>query len=230
MNTEILTDDQAVKGYDYPVEVKVYTAGVQVVPTSATIVIKDPDGDEVKASTAMSIATGGTMTSTVAKALLDTLWENAIIEIDYVVATVHSKAVFFFDCVLNALKCNIVDNDLKAYAPLLATLIWSTQTTYAPQKLEAFNIIKRMIKDKGHRPSMLIDGSQIRELLILKTFEMICFDFAKSKDDIWYARYEKYAEAFKMRFDALQIKYDEDESGTIDEEEGSGLGQIDLVR
>jgi len=230
MNAEILTDNQAVKGYDYPIEIKIYTAGVQIVPTSATIVIKDPDGDEVLASTAMSIAVAGTMTYTLAKALLGTLWEDAVIEIDYVASTVHNKSVFFFDCVRNALKCNIVDNDLKAYAPALASFIWSTQTTYTPQKLEAFNIVKRMIKDKGRRPAMLIDGSQIRELIILKTFEMICFDFAKSKEDIWFARYEKYAEAFKDRFDALQIKYDEDESGTVTSEEKEGLGSVDLLR
>jgi hypothetical protein len=230
MNVEILTDDQSVKGYDYPIEVKIYTSGVQIVPTSATITINDPDGDEVLASTAMSVAVAGALSYTLGKAELDTLWENAVIEIDYVVSTVHYKAVFFFDCVLNALKCNVIDDDLKAYAPALTGFIWSTQTTYTKQILEAFNTVKRMLKDKGHRPAMLIDGGQVRELIIMKAFEMICFDFAKARDDIWFARYEKYSEAFKVRFDGLNIKYDEDETGTITSDEKEALGQVDLVR
>jgi hypothetical protein len=231
MNVEVLTDDQAVEGYDYPIEIKVYSAGVQLKPSSATIVIKDSDGDEILASTAMTVnGTTGTMTYTLALAKLDTLWENALIEIEYTVSSVKYRAVFFFDCVLNALKCNVTDTDLKAYAPLLADQIWSTETNYSTQILEAFRQVARAIKDKGRRPHMLIDGNQVRELVILRTLEMICFDFSKASEDIWWNKYQKYHEAFEAAFAKLIIKYDEDESGAIDTDEEEGLGQIDLLR
>jgi hypothetical protein len=90
--------------------------------------------------------------------------------------------------------------------------------------------VERAIRDKGRRPHMLIDGNQVRELVILKTFEMICFDFAKTPEDIWWARYQKYHEAYEAAFAKLVIKYDEDESGAIDADEKESLGGIDLIR
>jgi len=174
------------------------------------------------------------MTYSLASTYLGTLWESARIEIDYVVSTVHYKAVFFFDCVLNALKCSVVDADLRAYAPGLATEIWpaaqqSTQN-YSPQIAEAFTQVKRAIKDRGRRPAMLIDGAQVRELVILKTFEMICFDFARAVEDIWWARYQKYAATFADRLAGLVIKYDADESGTIEDDETRTFAQPTFER
>jgi hypothetical protein len=217
--TEILTDDQAVKGSAFPVEVKVYEGGIQVIPSSATITVKDPDGTAVVSAAAMPVSVGGTMTYSVTASILDDLWEDAVLEVSYVVSTVTYKAVFFFDCALNALRPNVVDDDLKRYAPQLADERWSTQTTYDAQIQEAFRIVKRAIKDKGRRPAMLIDGAQVRELVILKTLELISFDFAKSPDDIWWNRYQKYEAIYKDRLAGLVVKYDEDESGTIEDNE-----------
>lgn len=235
MKVEILTEDQAIIDIAYPVEVKVYEAGVQLKPASATLTAKDPDGNEVRAAIAMTVnSTSGTMTYTIIAGLMDTLWENAILEIAYVMGTggsaVTYAALFFFDVVLNALKCNVIDADLKAYSPKLASLIWATQTTYDTQIQEAFRLVKRLIKDKGRRPAMILDGAQVRELVILKSFEMICMDFAKAPDDIWWLRYQKYAELFKAQFDGLRIKYDEDESGTIDTDEAVSFSQPTLLR
>ena len=96
MKTEILTEDQAVKSDDFPIELKVYEAGTQLIPTSATITIRDPDGTIIIDAVAVSIAAGGTMTYTLLAAKTATLWENAIIDIDYVVSTVTYKCVRFF--------------------------------------------------------------------------------------------------------------------------------------
>lgn len=230
---EILTDDQAVKGYAYPIEVKVYSAGTQIVPTSATIDIYDPDSTAVITDGTVGVAVAGTMTYSLESTYLDTLWESARMEIDYVIATVHYKAVFFFDCVLNALKCSVIDADLKAYAPRLAAEIWSVQSpaNYSVQILEAFSQVKRAIKDKGRRPHMLIDGAQVRELVILKALSMICFDLSRSTEDIWWARYLKLAEEYATAFSRLVVKYDSDESGDISsDEQGGNMSQPTLER
>ena len=226
-----LTDDQAVRNAAYPIEVKLYSAGVQVKPSAAAIVIKDPDGTEILASTAMTVnGTTGTMTYSLAAAKTADLWENAVMEISYTISTVVHKVTFFFDVVLNALTCNVTDDDLKAYFPQLADEIWTGTVNYSGQIAEAFKTVKRLIKDKGKRPSMLIDGSQIRELVIIKTFEMIFFNFPTDSESIWWKRYEKYAELFMARFAALQIKYDEDESGAVEADETTGIGNLWLIR
>jgi len=225
-----LSEDQAPRDAAFPIEAKVYSAGTQVKPTSATVTVRDPDGTEILAATAMTIETAGTLTYLLAAAKTADLWESAVIEINYTIATVVYRATFFFDVVITPLACDVVDNDLKAYFPLLADEIWTGTTSYSGQIAEAFNAVKRLIKDKGKRPSMLIDGSQVRELVIIKTFEMIFFNFAKDPEDVWWKRYEKYAALFTARFAALQIKYDEDESGTIETDEQQGLGQLTLIR
>ncbi len=215
---EILTENEAVKSLAYPIEVKVYEAGVQLTPTSATITVKNPGGTAQVEDEAVTI-TSGTMTYSLIATYTATLWENAIIELSYVVSSVTYKAIFLFDVVLNRLKCNIIDQDLKDYMPALASDIWSVQTNYDKQIQEAFNIVKRDIKDKGRRPHMLIDGSQIRECLILKTFELIFFAFAKTEEDIWWNRYLMVKEKYEERFSKLVIKYDIDEDGLINDDE-----------
>jgi hypothetical protein len=225
-----LTEDQAPRSAAFPIEAKVYSAGVIVKPTSATVTVRDPAGTEVLAATAMNVETAGPLTYLLAAAKTAELWENAIIEINYMIATVVYRATFFFDVVLTPLACDVVDDDLKAYFPLLADEIWAGTTSYSGQIAEAFRTVKRLIKDKGKRPAMLIDGSQVRELVVIKTFEMIFFNFSKDPEDVWWKRYEKYAAIFAARFAALEIKYDEDESGSIEADEESGLGQLTLIR
>jgi hypothetical protein len=231
MRVEILTEDQAVKALPYPIEVKSYEGGTQLVPSSAFITVKDPEGTAQVEDQAMAIDANGTMTYTLPAEKTSKLWENAIIEISYVLSPITYKAVFHFDVVLCQIKPTVVDADLKNYFPQLAEEIWASETNYDKQIQEAFKIIKRDIKDKGRRPAMLIDGMQVRELLITKSFELIFFEFAKSEEDIWWKRYEEMKDRYRERFDKLTIKYDRDEDMLIDEDEKVGsLGQITLER
>lgn len=228
---EILTDNEAVKSYDYPIEVKVYLEGTQTVPSSATITVKDPKGKKQVEDQAVSIAGSGTMTYTLDSAYTADLWENAIIEIEYIINSVTYKMVSLFDVVLNKLKCSVIDANLKEYYPLLADEIWTGTTNYDDQIQEAFLEVKRDIRDKGKRPAMLIDGSQIRELIIAKTFEIIFFSMIKEDGDKWFIRHEKEAQRYKDKMAKLLIHYDVDESGTIEEEERSlSLSQFQMKR
>jgi hypothetical protein len=225
-----LAEDQAPRGAAFPIEAKVYLAGTIVKPTSATVTIRDPDGAEILPAAAMKVETAGPLTYLLEAAKTADLWENAVIEINYTINTVVYRATFFFDVVITPLACNVVDDDLKAYFPLLVEEIWTGTTSYTGQISEAFRTVKRLIKDKGRRPAMLIDGSQVRELVIIKTFEMIFFNFSKDPEDIWWKRYEKYAELFTARFAALQVEYDDDEDGAVEAGEETNLGQLTLVR
>ncbi len=226
-----LTEDQAVQDAVFPIEAKVYSAGVQIKPSAATVTIKDPDGTEILAATAMTIGSTGTLTYNLAAAKTADLWENAVMEIAFTVATVVYTSKHFFDVVLQALYCNVTDDDLKGYFPQLASQIWSGTVNYDGQIQEAFRTIKDLIKSKGKRPSMLIDAAQVRDLVIVKTFEMIFDGFATDPEGIWWKRHEKYQALFAVRFASLVIKYDEDESGTIEtDEQGKSFAQPVMLR
>ena len=230
--TETLTEKQAVKGLDFPIEVKIREDGTQIVPTVATITVYDESGSELVEDQSMTIdGSTGTLTYTLPAANTSNLEENAVIVIEYSYGGLDYKASFLWDCVINKLKCSVVDDDLKKYFPALADEIWSVQSNYDTQIAEAFKEVIGDIEDKGRRSAMLIDGSQIDKLVVLKTFQNIFFNFTKAGDDIWFIRFEKIEEAYKMRFSKLIIKYDADEDGIIDSDEKSiTQGQITFRR
>jgi hypothetical protein len=139
--------------------------------------------------------------------------------------------VRFFDVVLNKISPCIVDADLKEYYPELTDEIWSTESNYDDQIQEAFKVLKRDLKNKGNRPHMLIDGSQLRIPLIHKTFEIIFRGFFKEEGDKWHLLYKEHEGKYTNEFDSLIIKYDADEDGVIDKDERKKLlGQVNLER
>jgi len=230
--TEILTENEAVKGIAFPIEVKIYEDGTQIIPTAATITVYDESGSELVEDQSMTIdGSTGTLTYTLPATNTSDLEENAVIVIEYTYGGLDYKASFLWDCVINRLKCSVVDDDLKKYFPALADEIWGVQSNYDTQIAEAFQEVKSDIKDKGRRPAMLIDGTQLRKLIILKAFQIIFFDFAKAEDDIWFVRYEQMRETYEMRFSKLIIKYDADEDGIIDSDEKNiTQGQVTFKR
>jgi hypothetical protein len=231
MKVEILKEYEATKGLAFLVEVNIYENGEQIIPSSATITVKSPFGEVIINEAEMTINQAGTLSYMISAEKLSQLWENAIIEINYVADDRPHKSIFYFDVVICPLKPTVTDTDLKTYFPQLGEEIWDGETNYDKQIQEAFKIIKRDIKNKGRRPSMLLDSAQIRELLILKAFELIFFDFAKSEDDIWWKRYEEMKEKYKTAFENLLIKYDQDQDSLIDSTEKTiSLGQIVLER
>lgn len=231
MITEILTENQVVKSEAFPIEAKAYSDGVQLIPSVATITVKNPNGKAQVEDQNVSISEAGTMTYTLPAANTATLWEDAIIEITYTVSSVDHKMVRFFDVVLNKISPCIVDEDLKDYYPELADEIWNAETNYDQQIQEAFVQIKRELKNKGRRPHMLIDGSQLRTPLIHKTFEIIFRGFFKEAGDKWHELYKEHEQKCKDEFAELVIKYDSDEDGIIDTSERKHVaGQIDLER
>ena len=231
MITEILTEDQVIKDEAFPIEAKVYDGGTQQVPSAATITVKNPAGKILVEDQAVAVASGGTMTYTLPAANTNTLRENAIIEITYTISSVDHKMVRFFDVVLNKLSPCVVDADLKEYYPELTDEIWSGESNYDDQIQEAFRILKRELKNKGNRPHMLIDGSQLRIPLIHKTFEIIFRGFFKEAGDKWHELYKEHEKKFEDEFEELVIKYDSDEDGNIDRDEKAKLAShIDLER
>jgi len=139
--TEILTENEAVRDIAFPIEVKIYEDGTQIIPTAATITVFDESGSELVEDQSMTIdGSTGTLTYTLPSANASDLEENAVIVIEYTY-TLSYKNSFLWDCVINKLKCPVIDDDLKKYFPALADEIWSVQSNYDTQIAEAFQII-----------------------------------------------------------------------------------------
>lgn len=231
MKIAILTEEQAIENLDFPITIKVYESGSQLKPTSATLAIRDDQGAAVVTGTGTVDSSTGTITYTLLAANTNALWENAVIDLTYVISSATYKATFLFDVVLQQLVNSVTDDDLKNYMPDLADDLWATETTYSRMIDEAFRQVKRDIKDRGQRPSMIMDGMQVRELVITKTFQNIFFSFAKNTTDVWWARYREFESLYQSRLDGLLIKYDTNEDGIISPmERAMEVGGIRLVR
>ena len=221
-----LLNNEALFESSYTPEIIVSVDGVKTAPSAATLTLYDPSGTAIVTTRACAINsttkkitavfTGGDGTGEI-----DEKTENwrllLAYEIDVDSVAVTYQANFLFDVCRVILVNPVTDDDLKELHPGIVGEIWSTQTTYTAQIEKAFADIKRKLKERGRRPSMLIDGTQIKDLIICHALELIFFDFAKDATDIWWNRYLKRAEQFAADFENLHIVYDSDESGTIDE-------------
>ena len=228
--TVVLTENQALKNFAYDIEIVIKRGGEQVVPTSVTLTVKSPGGAAQVEDVSPTVAVTGTITYELASTETTTLWENALIELSYTDENSNTqKETLFFDVVLSILKNSVVDSDLTDYEPDLDSHRWDGQTSYDEQIAKGFAQVVRDIKNKGKRPTLLIDGSQVKEVTIFKSLSIICFAFAKNvEDDIWWFKYQKWEDMYNTEFNKLNFAYDESESGTIEDEEKK-TGMVNIV-
>jgi len=230
MHSVKLTNSEALFDANYTPEIKVYVDGVLTAPSTATISLFWANGDEKVTDRACTInGTSKAITPTTAftTAERDTKpLEDYRLLLKYTISGVAYWTNFLFDDCRTPLTCSVIDADLLMYAPELADNRWNNETTFTKPIERSFDDIRRMIKEKGNRACLLVDGQQVNDLVVTHALELICYDFAKTTDDIWWAKYLKAAERFQAEFANLHVKYDADEDGAVDEESGFSTGYL----
>lgn len=230
---EILTENKAVLGLDYPIEIKIYRDGEQITPTSVTLTIKDPDGTVQVDETAITPNGNGTMSYDLAAASTAALWENAWMELSYTdEASKTQKQIFYFDVVNNRLGCAVITADLEKLHPQLLDEIWSGQSpaNFSPQIQVARADVDRDLVDRGFRPDLLVDSRQTMELVRSKTLENVCRDFIKQENDRWHILWMVYKTEYEDRLVKFKFTYDKDEDTMVDEGDKESFGQLQLER
>lgn len=221
-----LSNNEALFEVSYTPEIIVSVDGVKTAPSSATLTLYNPSGTAIVTARdcvidsitkkITAVFTGGDGTGEISEKTES--WRLLLsYEIDVDSVAITYQANFLFDVCRFILVNPVTDDDLIELHPDLASNRWAGQTTFMPQIEKAFADIKRKLKERGRRPSMLIDGTQIKDLIICHALELVFFDFAKDIGDIWWNRHLKRAEQFAADFENLHIVYDSDESGTIDD-------------
>jgi len=208
MITAKLVNSEALYQKDFEIKVYVYEDGVAITPSSASISIRLSNSSDYAVEDESMTISSNEITYTLSSSYIDDLLEDNIAEIKMIYNSNTYYFNFIFDIVLNRLYVNITDDDLKKYSPEMANQLWSSESNYQNQIEEAFNVIQRDLKNAGQRPYLLIDGSQIRELLIVKTFELIYFDFSKSEDDIFWSKYKDMQEKYSRLIQNMRYKVD----------------------
>jgi len=220
-------NNEALYEANYTPEIIVSVDGTKTAPSSATLTLYDPDGTE-KVATRICTINGTTKKITAAFTEIDALSEDWRLLLSYIIGGVTYKLNLLFDVCRFVLLNPVSDDDLIELHPDLASECWAGQTTFLPQIEKAFADIKRKLKERGRRARMMIDATQIKDVIVCHALELVFFDFAKDTEDIWWNRYLKKAEQFVTDFESLHIAYDSDESGTVDET--ASFGNVELVR
>lgn len=89
------------------------------------------------------------------------------------------------------------------------------------------------LRNRGLDIDLFLTTSQLKEAHLFKTLEIICTSLMNDAvdTDVYYNASEKFRSLFETELNSLIADYDEDESGTIDEdEELDNVGQVSFIR
>lgn len=112
------------------------------------------------------------------------------------------------------------------------TQIAVTEDGYQNYIDEAWLVMQDDFRNSGLTIDLFLTTSQLREMHIVKTLELICnalFHDATS-DDSYYARMQHYANRYGMIFTPLKADYDSNEDGVISYDEELQKKQARLIR
>ena len=161
-----------------------------------------------------SSATSSTLLDTAKRKEPDDYWKGCIIEI------------------LSGTGAN-QKRDITGFTQSSSTVTVSPNWTTTPDNTSVYRIVKSfndkigqafeevqtMIYNKGKRHSLILESSQIKLPVLFLTIHKICLDLTDEEGDKWDRLSTKYEEKFNTVFGNMIVDYDEDESGSIDEDE-----------
>lgn len=96
---------------------------------------------------------------------------------------------------------------------------------------DAFSFIQEKVKNDGKDIDLFLTTSQLKELHLYKTLDLICQDKYEDADDddMYYNRHVHYKDLFNSTYTALKADYDENEDGEISDDEklqGGSYGKL----
>lgn len=96
----------------------------------------------------------------------------------------------------------------------------------------AYDIIKNEMRNRGLDIDLFLTTSQVKELHLTKTLELICMAKRQDADtdDIFHESYMVFKENYASELTSLKADYDTDEDGTIEEAEKLQENQVVLSK
>jgi hypothetical protein len=111
-----------------------------------------------------------------------------------------------------------------------ATSYYVVRPSFEPFIRQAWEDVENDLVNLGRRPSLLIDGDQVRALILTRAAMAVAFSAIKDPQDRWAFRYDKLKDDYARLISVKNFLYDENEDANISSAEGSGIAQIKAVR
>ncbi len=96
----------------------------------------------------------------------------------------------------------------------------------------AYDIISNEMRNRGLDIDLFLTTTQVKELHLLKTLELICMSKRQDADtdDIYHESYLAFKESYESELTTLKADYDTDEDGTIEDAEEKQSSQVVLIK
>ena len=96
---------------------------------------------------------------------------------------------------------------------------------------KAFEEMMLEVRQRGFRPALILESSELHIPHVKKTLEMICIDYMKEDGDKWDKLATKYGKEYQNYISKVVFQYDRDEDGLITgTDTDNTLGSIRMVR
>lgn len=173
-------------------------------------------------------ADSGTVNTVICSQLneIDDYWNAGRIEIIDGINKGEKRLITDFDSSLNTLTVendftNAVDNTCK----------FLIIRSFEKEIDEAYKVFLSDLQNKKINRNRILDDDQIKEYIIVKTLELICFNFSIDPVDLWMEKSRMYREDYNKKMAKAVFELDSNDSGNIDRDEGfTGVGQVRGVR
>jgi hypothetical protein len=209
-------------------KLEVYKDGVAVECSAASYTLYNSGRTVIASGSITPTGTPANILSVpVAADAFKTIEENNSIEWTFTADSEVRSFNNFFDVVKWKIYANVIDSDLEQYYPDIQDHLWTNQANYSPQIQLAWKDVKRDIKAKGRRPSLIVVDADIKKLIELKSFIHI-FNawFRSATDDVWLLRAQEAEKAYQDQFRKTTLRYDESQDGVIDNKQNLGMGTL----
>lgn len=206
-----------------------------IVKSILSIPINDDDlYKELPSLRKANVQRSGTATSAAASSLTDTVrskeaddyWKGGILEIMSGTGSGQTR-----DITGNVQSTGVISIDPAFTTTPDSTSIYRVIKSWTSVIEQSFEKIEQLLYDKGRRPDLILESSQIRLPMIYKTLETIAMDLSDEVDDKWDKVYKYYSAQFEKVWNGLKLDYDEDESGAIQGQEvQKSINEITIYR
>lgn len=183
--------------------------------------LRKTNAQEIGTATAGAV---GSLTDTARKEDND-FWTGGIIEIIEGTGAGQKRSVSDF-----VQSTGVVSVSPNWTAPD-TTSIYRVVKSYTNKIITCFEKFEQMLYDRGRRAELIMESGQVRIPLIYLTIHFIALDKRQDAEDKWDLLASDYWKKFETAFSNMKVSYDEDESGTIDDEEAqTDLNSVRIYR
>ena len=112
----------------------------------------------------------------------------------------------------------------------IATDDYILTRSFTLQIIRAFEKLENDLQQLGRRPQLIIDSEDVKELHIIMSVAEVCKSLMIDEESMWWSLWKEYEIKASKLFKSLNLKYDENEDGIIDEKEERKQVNRRLVR